>query len=93
MENISVDDIDINVDAMKGQVIRLRCCTCGKTQDVLINKPIEFGFELACVTKDAGWCPGLTYGAIFVFCSEECMQMQLTKDGYFRKKFRKIERK
>lgn len=68
-------------------IITLRCCTCGGTKQVEVDREPAFGFELMQIASDAGWCPAidLYYGRTLVFCTKECEAPQITKQGHFRK--------
>ena len=76
------------------QCVNLRCCTCGQEKSVDINKPITFGFELYDIAKQAGLYPviDMNYSRTLIFCSKECMEKQLTKGGYIRKRLISVKK-
>lgn len=72
--------------------ITLKCWSCGKIQDAEVNRYPEFAFEVAKMATDSGWhgWMDMRYSRSLVFCSENCVKKQQTKDGGFRKYPKKV---
>ncbi len=74
-------------------IITLKCWSCGKKQVVESPKP-QLGVDLAKAALSAGMYPvhDSRYGRMLVFCSEECINDQMTKAGHIRLRPKTCER-
>ena len=66
----------------------LRCWQCGKTKDVLTNRPPLFAVDLISMAKEAGWIGvvDMFHGRSLIFCTHECHGKAKKKDGSYRKR-------
>lgn len=66
----------------------LVCWTCGKRQEIKVDHPPEFAFQIAKWAKDIGWIGILDFenSRSLIFCSERCCENAKTKKGAFKKK-------
>ena len=69
------------------EAIILACWSCGTKQGVEVSQKPYFAYELALIARDVGWVGVLdpAHSRSLVFCSDECLQKQLKKDGTIRK--------
>ena len=72
--------------------ITLVCFNCGKKVEGVIDKPIQFAFELADIANKAGMYGviDMCHGRSLVFCNKECASQQKTKKGIFRLRPKKL---
>lgn len=68
--------------------IKLKCCTCGETKEIIVEREPRFGFEFHEIVKNAGWYPAfdLNNCRTLCFCEKDCYKKQLTKSGTIRKR-------
>lgn len=68
-------------------IVNLKCCTCGKTKPVEVSSAPALGVELCQMARAAGWkfVIDLNYSRTLVFCSQECIDVHMTKKGTIRK--------
>lgn len=66
-------------------IINLRCWSCGALCQMEGPEP-TLGVELQHAAVSAGWIGVVDYGKrrVLVFCSDECHDAAITKDGQFR---------
>ena len=72
--------------------ITLKCWSCGKTKNILVNQPPQFAYKLASIAHESGMYGviDMNHGRSLVFCNEECANNQKTKKDTFRLRPKKI---
>jgi hypothetical protein len=76
----------------QGYPITLVCFNCGKKVHGIIERPMQFAFELVEIAKQAGMYGvfDMYHSRALVFCDEECANQQKTKRGTFRLRPKKL---
>jgi len=64
----------------------LKCFSCGKEQVIEHQASFQFGFEIAKTAQDIGWVGVIdhVHQRSVVFCSDDCLHEQRTKNGGIR---------